>query len=156
MMNAIVKILVTFSAIGATLAFAPLPMTQQIAATGRIFSMYSTTSALEEVDAFNSYSIDNPLQQLAYRDTVIGTGDVIEKGKVAIVAYEGRLMSNGYKFDFGTGYAFRFGEGRVIPGWEVGLAVSFSIAIPRMTLRVSFFPNPYIFHGCRSMFVYFL
>jgi FKBP-type peptidyl-prolyl cis-trans isomerase len=60
---------------------------------------------------------------LAYRDIEIGTGDVIEKGKVVTVAYEGRLMSNGYKFDFGKGYAFRFGEGRVIPGWEVGLVV---------------------------------
>jgi FKBP-type peptidyl-prolyl cis-trans isomerase len=83
--------------------------------------LLSTSSNVE--NAFDSYSISDPLQQLAYRDTEVGTGEVIEKGKVVTVAYEGRLMSNGFKFDFGKGYAFRFGEGRVIPGWEVGLVV---------------------------------
>ena len=113
--------------IGSSLGFAPaLPLGRLAAlATTSTTTVHSSSTSTNTAatDAFTTYSISNPLQQLAYQDTVIGDGETIEAGKVVTVAYEGRLMSNGYKFDFGTGYAFRFGDGNVIPGWEVGLVV---------------------------------
>ncbi len=124
------KLLVTAFIVGSSLGFAPVPLNRHIQSTSTVIlsstssnPIQDETTTLSGDDAFSSYSISNPLQQLAYRDTVIGDGDTIERGKVVTVAYEGRLLSNGYKFDFGTGYAFRFGEGNVIPGWEVGLVV---------------------------------
>lgn len=87
--------------------------------TGRI--CLSLTAETE--DPFSSYSQDDPLQQLAFQDAEIGSGDAITKGDVITVAYTGRLMSNGRKFDSGTGYSFEFGAGKVIPGWEKGLQV---------------------------------
>ncbi len=119
------KILVAALIVGSSFGFAPVPLGRHRSVSTAILSSTSSNPIQETTveDAFASYSISNPLQQLAYRDTVVGDGDTIERGKVVTVAYEGRLMSNGYKFDFGTGYAFRFGEGNVIPGWEVGLVV---------------------------------
>mmetsp|Transcript_25933 Transcript_25933/g.47690 ORF Transcript_25933/g.47690 Transcript_25933/m.47690 type:complete len:199 (+) Transcript_25933:123-719(+) len=72
--------------------------------------------------SFDDYSQTEPDQDLAYQDTVVGTGDVAEEGKVVTVAYKGTLMSNGYKFDEGPGISFRLGSGKVIPGWEQGIA----------------------------------
>jgi hypothetical protein len=75
------------------------------------------------VDSFSSYSQGNPTLELAYKDVVIGSGEVASMGKVLTVAYKGRLLSNGKQFDEGKGFSFRLGEGRVIPGWEKGLEV---------------------------------
>jgi len=74
-------------------------------------------------DAFESYDINDPSQELAFRDEKVGDGPVVEDGKVVSVAYTGRLMSTGEQFDTGTGYAFRMGDGNVVPGWEKGLKV---------------------------------
>ncbi|HPK10128.1 MAG: FKBP-type peptidyl-prolyl cis-trans isomerase [Ignavibacteriae bacterium] len=56
-----------------------------------------------------------------------GTGMIPEKGKVVNVDYYGVLASDGTKFDdsFSRGQAFKFplGEGRVIPGWDEGIAL---------------------------------
>jgi peptidylprolyl isomerase len=79
----------------------------------------STDTAVQ--DDFASYSLSKPDQGLAYRDTVIGTGTLAEKGKVLVVSYVGRLLSNGKQFDEGQGYAFRLGEGKVIRGWDKGM-----------------------------------
>lgn len=136
------KLLVVVAfAFGSSLGFAPAVVVPSSLSSFRSASTLCATtrtttrtihfsSAMDDIamtdNDFTTYSISNPLQQLAYQDTVIGDGDTIESGKVVTVAYEGRLMSNGYKFDFGTGYAFRFGQGKVIPGWEVGLVVRIS------------------------------
>mmetsp|Transcript_7406 Transcript_7406/g.13320 ORF Transcript_7406/g.13320 Transcript_7406/m.13320 type:complete len:201 (+) Transcript_7406:272-874(+) len=72
--------------------------------------------------SFDDYSQTEPTQWLAYQDTLVGTGDVAQEGKVVTVAYKGTLMSNGKKFDEGPGISFRLGEGRVIAGWEQGIA----------------------------------
>mmetsp|Transcript_25934 Transcript_25934/g.47693 ORF Transcript_25934/g.47693 Transcript_25934/m.47693 type:complete len:199 (+) Transcript_25934:123-719(+) len=72
--------------------------------------------------SFDDYSQTEPDQDLAYQDTVVGTGDVAEEGKVVTVAYKGTLMSNGKKFDEGPGISFRLGSRKVIPGWEQGIA----------------------------------
>ena len=75
-------------------------------------------------DSFDSYEATPETTTLAFKDTVVGDGESAEKGKGLTVAYEGRLMSNNKVFDSGTGFSFRLGEGRVIPGWEQGIEVS--------------------------------
>lgn len=85
-------------------------------------SLPSTTIPIDSaVDPFATYSIANPDQGLAYKDTQMGTGALAEKGKVLVVSYAGRLLSTGKQFDEGQGYAFRLGEGKVMRGWDKGL-----------------------------------
>jgi FKBP-type peptidyl-prolyl cis-trans isomerase len=74
------------------------------------------------MSVFDDYSQTDPMQDLAIQDTVLGSGPVAEKGRVVTVAYKGRLMCSGKEFDSGTGFSFRLGDGRVIPGWEAGIA----------------------------------
>jgi FKBP-type peptidyl-prolyl cis-trans isomerase len=97
----------------------------QLSSLSSSTSTTTTTTRIKSTE-FDSYSITEPNEsnQIVYKDTIVGTGDIIEKGKVITVAYEGRLMLNNKKFDSGKGYSFRLGEGRVIPGWENGLLVS--------------------------------
>ena len=97
---------------------------EEVGETSNAVNDDNNESSSSSSSSFDSYSITNPLQKLAYRDVVIGDGETIQNGKVITVAYEGRLLSNGKQFDFGKGYAFRLGDQRVIPGWEVGLQVS--------------------------------
>ena len=56
---------------------------------------------------------------------VVGTGEKAELGKTAIVHYTGWLL-DGTKFDSsvdrGTPFEFALGAGRVIKGWDEGVA----------------------------------
>ena len=56
---------------------------------------------------------------------VVGTGDKAEVGKTAVVHYTGWLL-DGTKFDSsvdrGTPFEFQLGAGRVIKGWDEGVA----------------------------------
>lgn len=73
---------------------------------------------------FDNYSQEDPNQPLAFKDTVVGTGEEAQAGKIVTVAYVGRLMSADRKqFDQGAGFSFRLGAGKVIPGWDRGLVV---------------------------------
>jgi FKBP-type peptidyl-prolyl cis-trans isomerase len=62
---------------------------------------------------------------LNYKDLVVGDGAVAEAGKVAVVHYTGWLMDD-TKFDSsvdrGAPFEFPLGEGRVIKGWDEGVA----------------------------------
>ena len=62
---------------------------------------------------------------LQIKTLVVGTGDKAEPGKTAIVHYTGWLL-NGTKFDSsvdrGTPFEFPLGAGRVIKGWDEGVA----------------------------------
>lgn len=49
--------------------------------------------------SFDDYSQTEPDQELAYQDSIIGTGDVAENGSFVTVAYKGTLMSNNETFD---------------------------------------------------------
>ena len=61
---------------------------------------------------------------LQYRDLVVGTGEDARIGATAVVHYTGWL-EDGTKFDSsvgGTPFEFPLGEGRVIKGWDEGVA----------------------------------
>lgn len=62
---------------------------------------------------------------LKYIDQAIGTGDLAVAGKTATVHYTGWL-ENGKKFDSsvdrGQPFSFPLGAGRVITGWDEGVA----------------------------------
>ena len=63
-----------------------------------LFRSYSSTELSSASPStglpFDDYSQTDPNQGLEYKDTLIGTGDVVEAGKVLTVAYKGRIMSN--------------------------------------------------------------
>lgn len=62
---------------------------------------------------------------LKYVDLVVGTGDSPEPGNTVVVHYTGRL-EDGTKFDSsvdrGQPFSFVLGFGKVIKGWDEGLA----------------------------------
>ena len=62
---------------------------------------------------------------LQIKTLVVGIGDKAEPGKTAVVHYTGWLL-NGTKFDSsvdrGTPFEFPLGAGRVIKGWDEGVA----------------------------------
>lgn len=62
---------------------------------------------------------------LQFRDEQVGTGEEAKSGDRVAVHYTGTL-ENGKKFDSsrdrGQPFEFKLGEGRVIRGWEEGVA----------------------------------
>lgn len=62
---------------------------------------------------------------LRYRDDEVGDGPEARKGDRVVVHYVGTL-EDGTQFDSsrnrGTPFEFRLGEGRVIQGWDEGVA----------------------------------
>lgn len=66
---------------------------------------------------------------LQYEDTVVGTGAAPAKGQTCSMHYTGWLWENGQKgakfdssLDRGQPFAFPLGAGRVIKGWDEGVA----------------------------------
>lgn len=66
---------------------------------------------------------------LKYKDSKVGTGDLAVAGKNVEVQYTGWLDKNGEKgdkfdssVDRGTPFSFPLGAGRVIKGWDEGVA----------------------------------
>jgi peptidylprolyl isomerase len=66
---------------------------------------------------------------LSYEDTVVGTGASPTKGQTCVMHYTGWLWVNsakGGKFDSsldrGKPFEFPLGQGRVIKGWDEGVA----------------------------------
>ena len=62
---------------------------------------------------------------LKYYDLEVGAGDAPQEGQVVVVNYTGWL-TDGVKFDSsidrGQTFSFPLGQGRVIPGWDEGVA----------------------------------
>ena len=66
---------------------------------------------------------------LQYEDTKVGTGASPQKGQSCVMHYTGWLWENGAKgkkfdssLDRGTPFSFPLGQGRVIKGWDEGVA----------------------------------
>jgi peptidylprolyl isomerase len=66
---------------------------------------------------------------LQYEDTVAGTGAAPAKGQTCVMHYTGWLWENGQKgkkfdssVDRGKPFEFPLGAGRVIKGWDEGVA----------------------------------
>ena len=66
---------------------------------------------------------------LEYQDTIVGTGESPQKGKTCVMHYTGWLWENGAKgakfdssLDRGQPFSFPLGMGRVIKGWDEGVA----------------------------------
>jgi peptidylprolyl isomerase len=66
---------------------------------------------------------------LQYEDIVVGTGESPTKGQTCVMNYTGWLWENGAKgkkfdssADHGRPFAFPLGMGRVIKGWDEGVA----------------------------------
>lgn len=69
-------------------------------------------------DSFEDYSPGQA--KLASKDTVVGTGEGSKSGDVLTVNYRGEVLKTGKIFDEGA-FTFKLGEGKVIPGWDLGL-----------------------------------
>ena len=66
---------------------------------------------------------------LQYEDVVVGTGAQPKTGQTCVMHYTGWLWENGAKgkkfdssVDRGTPFKFPLGQGRVIKGWDEGVA----------------------------------
>jgi peptidylprolyl isomerase len=66
---------------------------------------------------------------LQYEDTKVGTGASPAKGQTCVMHYTGWLWENGAKgnkfdssVDRGAPFSFPLGQGRVIKGWDEGVA----------------------------------
>jgi peptidylprolyl isomerase len=66
---------------------------------------------------------------LRYEDVVVGTGAAPKPGQVCVMHYTGWLRENGAKgakfdssVDRGKPFKFPLGQGRVIKGWDEGVA----------------------------------
>ena len=66
-------------------------------------------------------NISQSSSNLIIDDKVLGSGPATSPGDIVTVKYVGRLQSNGKQFDAGT-ISFKLGAGKVIPGWEQGIA----------------------------------
>ncbi|MDP2028546.1 MAG: FKBP-type peptidyl-prolyl cis-trans isomerase [Thiobacillus sp.] len=65
------------------------------------------------------------MSELIIEDLVVGTGDTATAGQTVVVHYTGWLI-NGTKFDSSVDrndpFDFKLGAGRVIAGWDQGVA----------------------------------
>ena len=66
---------------------------------------------------------------LQYEDTTVGTGETPETGQMCVMHYTGWLYQDGKKgakfdssLDRGKPFEFPIGTGRVIKGWDEGVA----------------------------------
>jgi peptidylprolyl isomerase len=66
---------------------------------------------------------------LSYEDTLVGAGASPAKGQTCVMHYTGWLWENGQKgakfdssLDRGRPFSFPLGQGRVIKGWDEGVA----------------------------------
>jgi len=65
-----------------------------------------------------------PSYQLELEDLTLGDGEEAVPGRVVEVHYVGVSWQNGKQFDasWDRGDTFKFGLGKVIPGWDQGVA----------------------------------
>ena len=77
----------------------------------------------------NAQDMETTASGLQFRDIEVGSGEQVGTGRTAVVHYTGWLWENdakGDKFDssvdLGRPFSFPVGAGRVIAGWDEGVA----------------------------------
>jgi FKBP-type peptidyl-prolyl cis-trans isomerase len=85
--------------------------------SNRNLERFSTQDATAD-DPFESYKAGS---EIAWKDTTVGQGDVVEEGDVLTVAYTGYLWRNKQEFDKGDALTFKLGGGKVMPGFDEGV-----------------------------------
>ncbi len=83
------------------------------------------SSPIEPIIIDNIEITESQTSGLKIKDLVVGTGEQARVGAIAVVHYTGWLL-DGTKFDSsvdrGTPFEFLLGQGRVIKGWDEGVA----------------------------------
>lgn len=86
-----------------------------------LFSRHASTVLRSTPD---DYEVS--LSGLRWKDEVVGAGDAPQVGDLVFVDYVGTLAANEKQFDSsydrGSPLAFPLGQGKVIPGWDEGVA----------------------------------
>jgi len=103
------------------LGFAPPPI-QNTFIVPRIIGLSESATENDSPDFQDPFASFIPGQEtIATMETIMGSGEETSKdGDIINVQYAGRLLANGKQFDAGT-ISFKLGDGKVIPGWELGL-----------------------------------
>lgn len=72
----------------------------------------------------NSLVAESTVEGLKYEVTTAGDGDFPANGTNVVVNYTGKFL-DGTVFDSNTtgGFSFPLGQGRVIQGWDIGIAL---------------------------------
>eukprot|EP00629_Pelagomonadales_sp_RCC1024_P009789 CAMPEP_0119275004 /NCGR_PEP_ID=MMETSP1329-20130426/13095_1 /TAXON_ID=114041 /ORGANISM="Genus nov. species nov., Strain RCC1024" /LENGTH=220 /DNA_ID=CAMNT_0007275363 /DNA_START=156 /DNA_END=818 /DNA_ORIENTATION=- len=82
--------------------------------------------AAEPAAASDDDGFEVTMSGLKFRDDVVGDGEAVEAGDVVRVEYTGWLAASGFEFDSSVGrgqpFTFEVGKGKVIPGWDEGVA----------------------------------
>ena len=88
-----------------------------------------TTPAPNEAEKKSESKMTKTSSGLQYEDTKVGTGASPKNGQTCVMHYTGWLWENGAKgkkfdssLDRGTPFSFPLGQGRVIKGWDEGVA----------------------------------
>ncbi len=92
-----------------------LPYDEQLAVDSQIIEDYLTTNGL---------TADSTVEGLRYKITSAGSGSFPSSGTAVTVNYTGKSL-DGSVFDSNTtgGFSFALGQGRVIRGWDIGIAL---------------------------------
>ncbi|MEM8639329.1 MAG: FKBP-type peptidyl-prolyl cis-trans isomerase [Cyanobacteria bacterium P01_G01_bin.54] len=107
---------------GAAIA-APAPETTLVATT--VATTEASEAPTETTDATDGAEAVTTESGLQYIDQVVGEGPEAKRGQIVYVHYTGYL-EDGTKFDSsrdrGPSFSFPLGRGRVIKGWDEGVA----------------------------------
>jgi peptidylprolyl isomerase len=86
----------------------------------------ATSEDLEMKPEFDVPNDEAPPSELIIEDRVVGDGETAEPGDTVDVHYVGKAWSTGEQFDAswdrGQPLSFELGAGRVIEGWDQGVA----------------------------------
>jgi peptidylprolyl isomerase len=91
--------------------------------------LIALNSKAEEKEKKGEPKMTKTASGLQYEDVVVGSGATPKAGQTCVMHYTGWLWENGAKgkkfdssVDRGTPFKFPLGQGRVIKGWDEGVA----------------------------------
>jgi peptidylprolyl isomerase len=91
--------------------------------------LMALVSQADEKEKKGESKMEKTASGLQYEDVVVGTGAAPKPGQVCVMHYTGWLWENGAKgakfdssVDRGKPFKFPLGQGRVIKGWDEGVA----------------------------------